>query len=344
MKAKRILIAYPGPIHSTFDVATGYEKALGNLGHTVYGYPYHKWLGFYEQTLRHWETVNDQYDFTPADVSLHSSEKLIIAACEFIPDVILVISGSALHAHAFRLLYNLSLPVVLILTESPYEDETQAKMVEQGHIAHAFTNERLSVDRLGAFGVPVTYLPHSFDPDVHKPTEANGEHQSGVFFHGTIWPERAELFDVIFDDRVDMRFSGIGASGKKYRCLAIGNAKLAQMYSGAKICLNHHRTIKRKPGVNIALGEAASIGPRAYEIAACGAFQLCDDTRQELWDVFGESVPTYKNAVDLRAQIEYYINRPDERQELAALSHKRVQDCTFERRAAEIVEPILRGL
>ncbi len=340
----RILIAYPGPTHSTFDVAAGYEKALAALGHTVYGFPYQSWLGFYGVALEHWETVNPKYQRSLGDVSLHSSEKLIIAACVFVPEVVLIVSGTALHAHAYRLLHNLGLPVALLLTESPYEDEIQKKFIEQGRVAHAFTNERQSVEWLSESGAPVTYLPHSYDPDVHKPIETNGEHASDVFFHGTLWPERTQLFGQLGGLPYDIRLSGIKVAQPRDDGTLVDNANLARLYNGAAICLNHHRTTTRKLGEHIEPFAASSIGPRAYEIAACGGFQLCDDTRPELWEVFGESVPTYASADDLAERIKHFMTRPEKRRTLADLARLRVQGCTFEQRARDIVEPILGGL
>ena len=342
----RILIAYPGPTHSTYDVTAGYEKALRALGHTVYGYPYHKWLNFYGISLKHWEEVYPGYVHNSNDTALHSSEKLIIAACEFVPEVVLIVSGTVLHAHAYKLLHNLNLPILLLLTESPYEDAVQAKIVDGGKPFHTFTNERLSVERLSVNGASVSYLPHSYDPDVHRPMETNSEHASDVFFHGTLWAERAELFNPLQRLPYNVRFSGVSvARMKDGEGALIDNENMAKLYNGAAICLNHHRTTKLlAEGEHIESGEAQSIGPRAYEIAACGAFQLCDDTRPELWEVFGHSVPTYTDAADLVTRIEYFMGQPLERRRMADLARLRVQGCTFENRVQEFIEPVLRRL
>ena len=84
----------------------------------------------------------------------------------------------------------------------------------------------------------------------------------------------------------------------------MSNAETVKLYQRARVALNLHRTdtmdqaeaakaIKRGKrrgvlGTKPMTGEAYSIGPRAYELAACGAFQICDDTRPELraaaWD------------------------------------------------------------
>jgi len=166
-----------------------------------------------------------------------------------------------------------------------------------------------------------------------------------VFFHGTLWPERSLLFDAIAAEMPDVavRVSGIDITGQYSDDSLINNDELARMYGGATICLNHHRTFS-EPGEHIVTGAAYSIGPRAYEIAACGAFQLCDDTRPELREIFGRGVPTYTDADDLVARIKHFMGRPHKRKLLAELARKRVQGCTFERRAQEFVEPILRGL
>ena len=50
----KILLTYPGPRHSTYDVARGYEKALRGLGHEVDAFPYHHYLDFYGVALEAW--------------------------------------------------------------------------------------------------------------------------------------------------------------------------------------------------------------------------------------------------------------------------------------------------
>ena len=341
----RILVTYPGPMHSTYDVAVGYESALRNLGNAVHGYVYHQYLAFYDKALEHWQSHNPDYKTSVEDAPFYASQHLIPAVIDFRPDVVLIVSGSALHRRAYDLLYKLGIPVSLLLTESPYEDEIQAKFVEQGCVSHAFTNEILSVEWLNdKTGVEVTYLPHSFDPDVHKPIEVNGDYVSDVFFHGTLWPERQKLFDKLSDLPYNVRLTGLNVIDPTEKSVFIDNADLARFYNGTQICLNHHRTIKSRETGHITIGEAESIGPRAYEIAACGAFQLCDGTRLELNRIFGDSVPTYTDAKDLRIKIEYFMSNESERQELARLSQERVKGCTFINRAREIIEPALRRL
>ena len=334
----RIFLVYPGPNHSTFDVANGYEKALTKLGHIVRPFQYHHYLSFYDRALEYWEEHNAEFERRLDDHVRFASERVVIAAVDAAPDVVLIVAGTALHRRAFDLLHRLNLPMVLLLTESPYEDGYQQVIISNGHISHTLTNDLYSVEPLQlATGIKTTYLPHSYDPDVHYPGTA--DKRSRIFFHGTLWPERKQLLDTIVGIdgalisgyTLDMNEVG----GKIY----IDNDEMAEFYRGADIALNHHR---QYTDGEAELPPAYSLGPRAFEIAACGAFQLCDDSRPELRDVFGDSVGTYHDKDDLMGRLEYYLCFPNERDAMRAAAFEAVRGCTFENRAKELVLPVLQ--
>ncbi len=335
----RIFLVYPGPLHSTYDVARGYEKALINLGHIVKPYEYHQYLSFYDKALEYWAGETPDFERRIDDHNRFASERVVIAAVDAAPDVVLIIAGGALHRRAFELLHRLDLPLVLLLTESPYEDKKHGIIISNGHIARALTNDLYSVESLQlTTGIKTTYLSHSYDPDIHYPGTTGTAQHSRVFFHGTLWPERKRLLDSITGIE-GARISGYTldmaeVGGKTY----IDNEEIAELYRGADIALNHHRTYSEGD----AMPRAYSIGPRAFEIAACGAFQLCDDSRPELAQVFGDSVATYHDKDDLRGKLEYYLCFPKERDAMRTAAFEAVRDCTFENRAREFVIPALQ--
>jgi spore maturation protein CgeB len=336
---------------STYDVARGYEVALRALGQDVQAFNYHGSLAFYQMALDYWR--EDHPRFWP-DTNAHlvlASERVIFDVLDFVPDVVLIVCGMSLHRRAYELIHRLNVPMVLLLTESPYEDQDQAVIMHKGHVSAAFTNDLRSVETLREMsGVHTVYLPHAYDPEVHHPGTVGSQWHSDVFFHGTMFPERQELFSGL--DREGVVIDGPDPSIKaqdwdevdEMMEKILPNAELAQYYRGTSIALNYHR---RVIGVNdeglqyIGNGAAYSIGPRAYEIAACGAFQLCDATRPELGEVFGDSVATFTDRDDLVDKIEYYLRHPDERARMAQEALERVQDCTFEARAREIIIPAL---
>jgi spore maturation protein CgeB len=350
----RILITSPGPMYSTFDVYAGYAKALRKLGHDVRAFEYHKRLRFYNICLSAWGQQEESLNVPPNASQILAAEQVVVEAVDCVPDVVLIVTAMSMHRRAFELLDRLCLPTALLLTESPYEDELQAKVVRKGGVDLTFTNERTSAEALEeATGVETIYLPHAYDPERHKPLDVGPGYQTDVFFHGTLWPKRKRLMNSLDGLPCCIKVGGIWphADNKKDAThninSVIDNADMAKWYSGTKVALNHHREfcmVGEEGERYLERGGAESLGPRAYEIAACGALQLCDDTRAELDDIFGDSVATYADADDLRSKVEYYLEHDLERQEMAREARERVRDCTFEARAESILVPALETI
>jgi hypothetical protein len=331
----RILLGYPGHAFSTIDVATGYEQALRRVGQDVQVYDYNNILAFYDAALQEWQK-RGSYRMSSGDTQMMASERIAIQALDFAPDVALIVSGLSYHPRAFDLLYRLNVPVVVLLTECPYIDAEQITMVKRSHAVGVLVNDRVS--QYKTFGAVARYLPHSYDIERHRRVEVGEEYASDVFFFGTMWPERWELLEGL-PGRID------GPRPDQSPMKHLANEELVRWYSGTKIALNHHRTAGRVNEVNqvehIGAGEAWSLGPRSYEIAAVGAFQLCDNTRGELREVFGDSVPTYRGRQELAELIRYYLEHPEEREACAREAHERVAGCSFDERAKNIVVPFL---
>jgi hypothetical protein len=103
----RIQIIYPGHAFSTIDVADGYVDALEALGHTVKPFNYHRALAFYNRTITYW------YDEFAPDIAVAqdafavmASEHVVVDAVDFVPDVVLIVNGMALHRRAYELLHS----------------------------------------------------------------------------------------------------------------------------------------------------------------------------------------------------------------------------------------------
>lgn len=345
----RILLAYPGHAFSTFDVARGYQTGLKAAGHIVQSFDYHTRLTFYDRALDAWEATNPDFTKDLQQVKILASEAILAEVVDFAPDVVLVVNGTALHPRAYELMWRLGVPYAMLLTESPYADDLQMKMIQAVQPAAVFTNERNSVPPIRQNSTAaVAYLPHAYNPAQHRVTAVSGEYSSDVFFFGTLWPERERLFTSLLErDNGRYRIGGLGISGRDAALQSLSNDELVRWYNGTAVAVNHHRTFS---GANdgsehhIDTGAAWSLGPRAFEIAACGAFQLCDDTRGELTAVFGDAVPTYHDSDTLAAQVDYYLTHPQARQEMAKAAHQRVQPHTFENRVLQVINPTLEAI
>lgn len=338
----KILLVYPGQRSSTFDVAFGYHEALAMLGHQVYPYYFHDWLDYHEGALKWWAAKNphfglNQKEADDAWIKL-ASEYLIVTAVEFQPDVILIVHGLLLHPHTYVLLKRLGVPRAIILTECPYIDDEQLRMLEAADFDHIFVNDQASRG-LG------TYLPHSYSRLRHRPGRVTAELATDVYFHGTWFEERETLFGGLKrnPNGYNIRIVGVGwKDGVGDTQVATPNSQLVARYQSTKIALNQHRTTATI-GENRRI-QGQSLGPRAYEIVACGAFQLCDNTRLELHEIFGDSVATYRNRDDLINKIDYYLAHESERLEMVRTAYARVLPCSFTNRAADILIPALEAL
>ena len=166
-----------------------------------------------------------------------------------------------------------------------------------------------------------------------------------VFFVGTGFPERRALFGGVDWTGIDFQQKGFLWSDEEQADTLMprdvtANADVTAFYRSAKINLNHHRTTTiYDQDVHIDPASAESLGPRAYEIAACGGFQLCDDSRAELSDVFGDAIATYRagDSADLERQIRYWLDHPTERAEKARAQYQAVRPHTWAARASGVL-------
>lgn len=331
----RVMVAFPGHVYSTYDLAEGHTAGLAANGVTVERFDYHTRLSFYDRALAHWQEINPRFDYDASAVSAMASEALIMQCLDFIPDVVLIVAGLALHRRAFDLLARLRIPAVLLTTEAPYSDAAHETIIKKGQISGTLANDRASVSRLPG---RAAYLPQSYNPYQHKPRQVNGQHTGEVFFFGTLWPERRAILDAL-PAGDGWHIGGIDPTSDDPAIM--DNLDLAKSYSGHKISINHHRTISgdgRHHTIN-----AYSLGPRPYEIAACGGFMV-SDYRPELAAVFGSHAPTYSDGDDLREKIRYYLDHDNERERLAAAQLEAVQGCSYPDRSREIVIPFLESV
>ena len=89
----RILLTYPGPLYSTYDVADGYARALTALGHNVRTFHHHGWLSFYDVTLNLWQLYEPEREFPPETTRIIASEHVVIEVVDFVPDVVLIVTA-----------------------------------------------------------------------------------------------------------------------------------------------------------------------------------------------------------------------------------------------------------
>lgn len=353
----KIFVAYPGHNISTFDVAEGWRMAFKKLGHEVFHMNYEHNVPFYGEVLNYWKKKHPDFQPTFWDSIWLSSQDLVCKILEHAPfDFVLLTTGLLHHPRVFELIRKMNIPTVLLFTESPYNDRAVSHIAPLADVV--FTNDLNSLERFEIMNPNSFYMPHSYNPENHKPSKwlANEEYTHDIFFMGSLYEERKDLFNEVLrldagNAQFDIYVTKMLPTGEFFYYPLVHpdemqeggmvNSETVKHYQGSKIVLTPNRTTADYHAKTQIENPAWSLGPRIYEVAACGAFQLTDNSRPELLEVFGDVVPTYRDAEGLAAMIRYFLTHEDEREELAEKAKEKVKPYTFENRAQKILFPIL---
>ena len=324
-RSLRILLVWASAAWSVRDVTTGLRGALLRAGHDVHDFRLDQRIGVLARGLG---IEIAEAERRREEVTCMATEGVLAAATRFQADLVLVISGLLFHELGLWLLAHYQIPTALVLTESPYEDDQQQHFVHRYPDLTVFTQERISAQRFGWH-----YLPAAYDDQVHQPAEPDLGEACDVVLVGTGFAERQRLLEAIDWTGIQLRIRGVWPemtpASPIYASYVHGpveNADLPKVYAAAKICLNPYRFHPT----------AESLNPRAYELAACRAFQLAD-WRAEGAELFGTAVPTYRNADELSDKLRYYLAQPEQRQACADRARARVQGQNFDRRVADLL-------
>jgi len=335
----KVAIIHPGAAWSTCDIYTGLVAGLQSQpGLDIHEMRIDTILNWYDTMIGlgvNAGLLSDQAYRTDVlnrqrMASAHITQNIL----DIWPDVVISVSGHNYHLKDVDILRRVGIKTAVILTESPYFGELEGIMAQ--HYDIAFTNERRSAERLNAH-----YLPHAYNPAVHT-VDGPRAFATDAIFIGSMFDERRDLFNAV--DWGEVNFLWRGHDMSETPSDVVPNEETAAYYRATKIGINHHRTTtSHGSGQHIRPEEAESLGPRAYEIPAVGAFQLMDDSRKEAREVFGESLVTYKagDADDLARQTRTWLRQNDKREEWAAAQHEAVLPHSWHVRAAHVLERIV---
>lgn len=342
----RIGLIYPGHQFSTLWVAEGIHAALNIRGTGVDDIRFERLIAasgnYVSANAESFKAAKDGVTLT--EWGVHIAIQFMLARMLEIAnrvDLFLVVCGNLITPQTYRALNNLPTPRVILLTESPYEDEAQKMMTSQYDFA--FTNDKFSVDTLSE-AAPTVYLRHAFDPQVYHPLPNRDEKKWDVCFVGTPFKnrdiavesinKRDDISAYIFKDVIER------VDGELKTMTICPPSSTMKLYNESKVCLNVHRTEKYYGTDQHIEVPAYSIGPRAFAIAGSAGFQLCDNSRPELKDIFGDTVATFDNPEDVGELVRYWCDpaRDDQREEMARASYYiAMEHHTYEDRVEELI-------
>lgn len=333
----KILAAHPGPSFSVHDVYVGWVDALRQLGHQVAEFNLSSRLTFYDAAL--FEADGDVHKALSSEQAQELAVNGLYAALyKMRPDVLLAVSAFFYPPELLDLARSYGTRVVVLHTESPYEDGRQLETA--GHADLNLINDPTNLELFLARGETV-YVPHSYRPGVHHPGPVDDKLAADLAFVGTGYASRIAFFEAMDLAGMDVLLAGnwqqLDEHSPLRAALAHGsdecldNEQTAQVYRSATVGLNLYR--REAEAEELAAGWA--MGPREVEMAACGMFFLRDPRPEG--DQILSMLPTFEGPQDASEQLRYWLARPAERRDRAEAARAAVADRTFINRAAELV-------
>lgn len=337
----RILVVHPGPHFSVADVHRGWIKGLRELGHVVLDFNLDARLDFFTQAKLEVDGVlRPAFAYDPA-VNL-ACEGLLAECYKFWPDVLIVVSGFYVPSLHYQILRARPHHLVLLCTESPYEDDRQLTLASNVHTV--VLNDPTNLAQFLGINPSTFYSPHGYDPAIHHPGPAVAGLESDFCFVGTGYQSRIEFLEAVDWSGLDVALAGnwqqVTESSPLRKFLAhdpeqcIDNVDAMDLYRSTKVSANLYR--KEAAGPDLAAGWA--MGPREVELAATGTFFL-REPRGEGDKVF-PFLPTFSTPDEFGGLVRWWVEHDNDRRTAAEQARLAVQDRTFRANAERLLSYI----
>lgn len=369
----RWLVCHPGPHFSVADVYTGYVEALREYGVDVHEFNLGERLTFYASALKQVSGAQGDTEDSHMFARMLTSEQEVIdlainglsaALYKIRPDVLLIVSGFLVKPELIEHIRNSGTAVVLLHTESPYEDERQIELAEVANLN--LLNDPMNIEAFKEVA-PTVYLPHAYRPRVHysaaditrqislgEPNRVSRTYD--LTFVGTGFESRIEFFSAMLN-RFNLELihdvwyhkPSIALAGN-WQNLAndhplvpyvihpvpecYDNRAAADLYRASKVGINLYRREAQRP--ELSFGWA--MGPREVEMAACGLFFI-RDPRGEGDEVLS-MLPTFTEPGEAADMVAFYLRHDNERQRRAELARKAIAERTFHHYAGALLRMI----
>jgi len=350
----RWLVLHPGPSWSVADVFNGWVEALEALGEEVEVYNLDDRLKFFGAA--YFEDGEPDAEghlrirkaLTREEAINLATENVWSVAYRWWPDVILGISGFFTPPYMLDVLRSRRHKVVLLATESPYQDAEQ--LVRAAHADVNLVNDPVNIGAYRALGVPAEYMPHAYRPGIHYPGAAVPGLKSDLAFVGTGFPSRQRFLEQMDTGGLDVLLAG-GWPGlpddsplrahlldptvkditvENMRCL--DNDVTADIYRSARAGIN----LYRREAETTWDGRAWAVGPREVEMAACG-LPFARDPRGESDELF-PMLPSFTSPQEASDQVRWLLADDGRREKAAAAAREAIADRTFESNARRLLQ------
>jgi spore maturation protein CgeB len=258
------------------------------------------------------------------------NKQLLSLAEESTPDIAIVTGGHRISSETIKNLRDRGVKCILWTIDPPLNFQP---IIDAAPLYdYIFCQGTEAIDLLAGIGIRgAQWLPMACDPYYHHPvdcSEADKEkYGSDVVFVGSYYRDRAALLEKI--SALDVAIWGPGWDAldresplrRSVRGAHTTPDEWLKIYSASNIVLATHY---HDPQGKFPVYQAS---PRVFEAMACGAFLICDDQR-DVFSLFKEDRHLVKffDSNDLHEKVEYFLDRPTERKQIAAEGRQEVLD------------------
>lgn len=326
----------PGPEFSVKDVFNGWVRAFTELGCEVRRFQLADRLTYHEIALR----GKVPEDERPQMAAWAAAEGLAAECYTTWPDVVVIVSAFFVPPDLYGLLRARGHKVVVLLTESPYEDSSQYGLAQRADLA--IINDPTNLDVFRQIQPNTFYLPHAYDPKIHHRRAPERDLFCDVGWVGTAYPSRISWMESVPWGDLNVALAGNWqnldpdsplndylVSERPEWCF--DNEDTVRLYSSARSSFNTYRVEAAHPE----LSEGWAMGPREVELAAVECFYLTEE-RGENRAVL-PMVPTFSGPGDYIDKLRWWLDHPTEMDEVTTKAREAIADRTFTNHAAELL-------
>lgn len=297
---------------------------------------------FYEQTLALYSRFEDRFRESTLLRSFEPAQLLETIRSER-PDFLFTLQGYTIPRDILYEISRTGIPSAVWLLDEPYDTLKSADVGT--FFSHVFVQDAGSVEHHRKFGNPEThYLPHGFEHlEVH--TKRPSRFQWDVSVVGTGFPRRRRALKAIRSVAGSVLVVGSGwpegldRDGIEQKPSA-SPVQAAAIYNESRINLTVHR---EETDFSVSSGAFRAVSPNAsvFYVAGCGGFQIADDSRQDLRNLFepGKEIVLYRDLEELQTLVSRYLADEQERIRIAEAGRKRaLAEHTYAHRVRKVVE------
>lgn len=341
LRPLRVLVVLP-LYGGSLPIGRFAAAALSGLGHLVEVFEAPDFFGAYK-ALERLRVTTDRLEFLQNSYLQTLSQAVLAKVESFEPDLVLALAQAPLTQQALKRLRRDKVATIMWFVED-FRLFTYWQSFAPFYDLFAVIQKEPFFSELAAIGQPnVLYLPLAAHPDVHKPLDLTPAELrsfgSDLSFMGAGYPNRRLAFRELAHK--NLKIWGTEWEGDaileplvQRAGARISSEDCVKIFNASKINLNLHSSIRADELVPA----GDFVNPRTFEVAACGAFQLVDN-RSLLPELFAaDELATFSSPEELKARIERFLARPEERAAMAAKARTRaLADHTYSQRMASLL-------